>query len=136
MIATEQDVHLEQMKLEKLRAEDELKMQQKMNSIRWTMADLPPRPASRDFLPPAQAFANPPPESVSKWGEEMEVRFEDVSGTQGSAGYVYATKEGERWNRAASEAFGIPMHVVDSRTELKGEKDVSMKCKPVFGQMK
>jgi ribonuclease HI len=65
---------------------------------RTSMADLPPRPASRDMLPPAQAFANPPPESVSKWGEEMEVRFEDVSGTQGSTpiGYVYATKEGER----------------------------------------
>jgi hypothetical protein len=65
----------------------------------------------------------------------MEVRFEDVSGTQGSMpnGYVYATKEGARWDRAASEAFGIPMHVVDQRTELKGETDVVLKCKPVFG---
>jgi hypothetical protein len=94
MIATEQDVHLEQIKLEALRAEDAVKMQQKLNAIQWTMADLPPSPASRDFLPPAQAFANPPPESVPKWGEEMEVRFEDVSGTQGSVptGYVDATK--------------------------------------------
>jgi hypothetical protein len=86
-------------------------------------------------LPPRQAFANPPPESVSKCGEEMEVRFADIIGTQGSTptGYVYATKEGERWDRAASEAFGIPMHVVDQRTELKGEKDVILKCRPVFG---
>jgi hypothetical protein len=66
----------------------------------------------------------------------MEVRFEDVSGTQGSTpiGYVYTTKEGERWDRAASEAFGIPMHIVDPRTELKGMENVVLKCKPVFGQ--
>jgi hypothetical protein len=136
MIATEQDFHLEQMKLEALRAEDELKNQQKLNAIQWTMADLPPRPASLDALPLTQVFTSPPPESVSKWGEEMEVRFEDVSGTQGSTpiGYVYTTKEGERRDRAASEAFGIPMHIVDSRTKLKGMENVILKCKPVFGE--
>jgi hypothetical protein len=84
MFASEQDIHLEQMKLEALRAEDELKMQQRANSMQWTMADLPTRAASRDMLPPAQAFSCPPPESVSKWAEEMKVRFKDVSGTQGS----------------------------------------------------
>jgi hypothetical protein len=136
LIATEHDVHMEQMKLEALRVEDELKISQKLNAIQWTMADLPPRPASRDVLPLAQVFANPPPESVSKWGEEMEVHFEDVSGTQVSTpiGYVYTTKEGERWDRAASEAFGIPMHIVDPRTELKGMENVILKCKPVFGE--
>jgi hypothetical protein len=120
--ASEQDVHLEQMKLEALRAEDELKLQQKANAILWTMADLPPRAVSRDMLHPAQAFQCPPPESVSKWGEEMEARFEDISRTQGSRpeGWVYSTREGDRWDRAASEAFGIPMQVVDSRREIKG----------------
>jgi hypothetical protein len=49
LIATEQDVHLEQMKLEKLRAEDELKIQQKLNAIQWTMADVPPRAASKEL---------------------------------------------------------------------------------------
>jgi hypothetical protein len=71
------------MKLEALRAEDEIKWQQKANSIQWTMSDLPPRAVSRDALPPSQAFQCPPPESVSKWGEEVSVHFEDVSGTQG-----------------------------------------------------
>jgi hypothetical protein len=83
VFASEQEIHLEQMKLEALRAEDKLKTQQRLNSIQWTIADLPPRAASRDMLPPAQAFSCPPPESVSKSGEEMEVHFEDVSGTQG-----------------------------------------------------
>jgi hypothetical protein len=110
LIATEQDIHLEQMKLEALRAEDELKSQQRMNAIQWTMADLPPRQASRELPPIEQAFSRPPRESVSKWGEEIEVRFEDISGTQGSqpTGYVYARREGTRWDKAASEAFGIP----------------------------
>jgi hypothetical protein len=135
LIATEQDVHLEQMKLEALRAEDELKNQQKLHAIQWTMADLPPRPTSRELPTLEQAFSYPPPESGSKWGEEIEVRFDDISGTQGSkpTGYVYATKEGTRWDRAATEAFGIPMQVVDTRMELKGDSDVVLKCRPVFG---
>jgi hypothetical protein len=82
-IAAEQDIHLAQMKLEALRADDELKIQQKMNAIQWTMADVPPRPASRELSSIEQAFSCPPPESVSKWGEEIEVRFEDISGSQG-----------------------------------------------------
>jgi hypothetical protein len=81
LIATEQDIHLEQMKLEALRAEDKLKIQQKANAIQWTMADVPPRPASRELPSLEQAFNCPPPESVSKWGEEIEVRFENISGT-------------------------------------------------------
>jgi hypothetical protein len=135
LIVTEQDVHLEQMKLEALRAEDELKNQQKLHAIQWTMADLPPRPASREVLTLTQVFTNPPPESLSKWGEDIAVRFEDISGTQGSrpTGCVYTTKEGERWERAASEAFGIPMQVVDTRTDIEGESDVVLKCRPVFG---
>jgi hypothetical protein len=135
LIATEQDVHLEQMKLEALRAEDELKNQQRMNAIQWTMADLPPRPASRELPSLEQAFSCPPPESVSKWGEEIEVRFEDISGTQGSrpTGYIYAKKEGTRWDKAASEAFGIPMQIVDPRTEIEAEGEVVLKCRPVFG---
>jgi hypothetical protein len=72
------------MKLAALRAEDEIKLQQKANAIQWTMSDLPPRAVSRDALPPAQAFQFPPPESISKWGEEVAVHFEDVSGMQGS----------------------------------------------------
>jgi hypothetical protein len=77
----------------------------------------------------------PPPESVSKWGEEMVVHFEDVSGTQGSKpeGWVYSIRDGDRWDQAVSDAFGIPMQVVDSRRELKGEVDVCFKCKPIFG---
>jgi hypothetical protein len=65
----------------------------------------------------------------------MNVHFEDISGTQGSkpTGYVYMTREGEQWDRVASEAFGIPMKVVDTRTDLKGESDVTLKCKPIFG---
>jgi hypothetical protein len=135
LIATEQDIHLEQMKLEALRAEDELKMQQRMNAIQWTMADVPPRPASRELPSLEHVFNCPPPESVSKWGEEIEVKFEDVSGMQGSqpTGYVYARREGTRWDKAASEAFGIPMHVVDPRTEIKGDEEVILKCKPIFG---
>jgi hypothetical protein len=66
VFASHQEVHLEQMKLEALRAEDELKLQQRLNSIQLTMADLPQRVASRDMLPPSQAFSCPPPESVSK----------------------------------------------------------------------
>jgi hypothetical protein len=117
IFAWQQEVHREQVKLEALRAEDELKLQQRLNSIQWTMADLPPRAASRDMPHPAQAFSCPPPESVSKWGGEMSVRFEDVSGTQGSKpeGWVYSTRDGELWDHAASEAFGIPTQVVDSR---------------------
>jgi hypothetical protein len=123
------------MKLEALRAEDELRNQQTLHAIQWTMADLPPRLASRELPTLEQAFANPPPESVSKWGEEIEVQFEDISGTQGSkpTGYVYATKEGARWDRTASEAFGIPMQVVDTRTELKGDSNIVLKCRPAFG---
>jgi hypothetical protein len=66
----------------------------------------------------------------------MEVHFEDISGTQASTpiGYIHTRKEGERWNRAASEAFGIAMHVVDPRTELKGESDVVRKWRPIFGE--
>jgi hypothetical protein len=87
------------------------------------------------MLRPAQAFSCPPPESVSEWGEEMSVRFEDVSGTQGSKpeGWVYSTRDGERRDHAASEVFGIPMQVVDSRRDLKGEMDVVLKCQPIFG---
>jgi hypothetical protein len=135
LIATEQDIHLEQMKLEALRAEDELKNQQKLHAIQWTMADVPPRPSSREVPSLTQVVTYPPPESVSKWGEEREVRFEDVSGTQGSkpTGFVHEKRDGERWDRAASEAFGIPMHVVDTRTDIKGEADVVLKCRPIFG---
>jgi hypothetical protein len=46
---------------------------------------------------------------------------------------VYSTRDGKRWDHAASEAFGIPMQVVDSRKELKGEKDVILDCQPIFG---
>jgi hypothetical protein len=70
--ATEQDIHLEQMKLEALRAEDELKMQQKQNAIQWTMADVPPRPASRECPTLEQAFNYPKPESISKWEKKSK----------------------------------------------------------------
>jgi hypothetical protein len=135
MIATEQDIHLEQMKLEALRAEDELKSQQRMNAIQWTMADVPTRPASRELPSIEQAFNCPPPESVSKWGEEIEVRFEDISGTQGShsTGYVHARREGTRWDKAASDAFGIPMQITDPRMEIGRGDDILLKCKPIFG---
>jgi hypothetical protein len=65
----------------------------------------------------------------------MEVPFEDIIGTQGSkpVGYISTTREGERWDRVASEVFGIPKKVVDPRTELKGEKEVILKCTPIFG---
>jgi hypothetical protein len=135
LIATEQDIHLEKMKLEALRAEDELKNQQKLHAIQWTMADLPARPVSRELPSITQTSSCPPPESVSKWGEEIEIRFEDVSGTQGSrpTGYVYARREGTRWDRAASEAFRIPMQVIDTRTEIEGGSEIVLKCRPVFG---
>jgi hypothetical protein len=135
LIATAQDIHLEQMKLEALRAEDELKNQQRLHAIQLTMADLPPRPASRELPTSPQTSSCPPPESVSKWGEEIEVKFEDVSGTQGSkpTGYVYAIREGTRWDRAASEAFGLPMQVVDTRTAIEGGSEIVLKCRPVFG---
>jgi hypothetical protein len=99
------------------------------------MSDLPPRPATRELPTLEQALNYPQPESVSKWGEEIEVRFEDTSGTQGSkpTGYVNVTKEGTRWDRAAKEAFGIPMQAVDTRTEIKGDSNVVLKCRPVFG---
>jgi hypothetical protein len=71
LFATEQDVHLEQMKLEALRAEDELKIQQKQNAIQWTMADVPPRPVSVECPELEQAFDVPRPESIPKWGEEI-----------------------------------------------------------------
>jgi hypothetical protein len=126
LIATQQDVHLEQMKLEALRAEDELKSQQELHAIQWTMADLPPRPASRELPSLTHTSSCPPLESISKCGEEIEVKFEDVSGTQGSkpTGYVYARREGTRWDRTASEAFGIPMQVVDTRTEIEGGSEI------------
>jgi hypothetical protein len=135
LIATEQDIHLEQMKLETLRAEDELKIQQKMNAIQWTMAEVPPRPASRELPPIEQTSSCPPPESVSQCGEEMEVRFEDISGTQGSqpTGYVQTKREGNRWDKAASDAFGIPMQITDPRTDIQGGTDIVLKCKPIFG---
>jgi predicted DNA-binding protein (UPF0251 family) len=44
-IKSEQEVNLEAMKLEALRVEDELKIQQRANAIQWTMADVPPRAA-------------------------------------------------------------------------------------------
>jgi hypothetical protein len=67
LFATEQEVNLEQMKLEALRAEDEVKMQQRLNAIQWTMTDVPPRPASRECPSLEQAFSTlPKPESVSK----------------------------------------------------------------------
>jgi hypothetical protein len=59
LIAAEQGIHLEQMRLEALRAEDELKNQQRMNAIQWTMADLPPRPASRELPSIERAFNYP-----------------------------------------------------------------------------
>jgi hypothetical protein len=66
---SEQDVNRELMKLADLRAEDEIKIQQRANAIQWTMADVPPRVASRDALSPAQAFQCPAPESIRQWGE-------------------------------------------------------------------
>jgi hypothetical protein len=135
LFATEQDIHLEQMKLEALRAEDEMKIQQKQNAIQWTMEDVPPRSVSRECLTLEQAFNVPRPESVSKWGEEVEVKFEDISGTQGSqpSGYVYQRRVGEQWDKAASDAFGIPMQITDPRTEIAAGDKVILKCKPIFG---
>jgi hypothetical protein len=135
LFATEQDIHLEQMKLEALRAEDEIKMQQKLNAIQWTMEDVPPRPASIELPTLEQAFKCPPPESVSKWGEEIEVKFEDISGTQGSqpTGYVFGKREGTQWDKAATDAFGIPMQITDSRTEIAAGENIVLKCKPIFG---
>jgi hypothetical protein len=132
---TEEDIHLEQMKLEALRAEDEVKMQQKLNAIQWTMADVPPRPATREYPALEQAVDFPRPESVSKWGEEIEVKFEDISGTQGSqpVGHVFGRREGNQWDKAASDAFGIPMQITAPRTEIAAGESVILKCKPIFG---
>jgi hypothetical protein len=123
------------MKFEALRAEDELKTQQNLNAIQWTMADVPPRPATRECPTLEQAFSYPKPESVSKWGEEIEVKFEDISGTQGSqsTGYVFGKREGKQWDKAASDAFGIPMQITDPRTEIAAGDSVVLKCKPIFG---
>jgi hypothetical protein len=132
---TEEDIHLEQMKLEALRAEDEVKLHQRLNAIQWTMADVPPRAASRECPTLEQAFDLPRPESVSKWGEEIEVKFEDISGTQGSqpTGYVFGKRKDNQWNKEASDAFGIPMQITDPRTEIVAGESVILECKPVFG---
>jgi hypothetical protein len=77
----------------------------------------------------------PRPESVSKWGEDIKVKFEDISGTQGSQpeGFVHGKREGDQWDRAASSAFGIPMQIADPRTEIAAGEEVILKCKPIFG---
>jgi hypothetical protein len=68
-------------------------------------------------------------------GEEIEVKFEDISGTQGSqpTGYVFGRREGKQWDKAASDAFGIPMQIADPRTEIVAGENVVLKCKPIFG---
>jgi hypothetical protein len=65
----------------------------------------------------------------------MESLFEDISGTQGSqpTGYVYGRREGNQWDKAASDAFGIPMQITDPRTEIVAGDSVVLKCKPIFG---
>jgi hypothetical protein len=130
------DVQVEQMKLAALLAEDEIKVQQRVSVVQWKVADLPPRVASCDSLPPAQAFPCPPPESVPRWGEEVQVDFKDTSGTHGSVqkGWVYTFRDGDSWDRAAFEAFGIPMKVTDQRRDIKDVKNPQLACEPVYEQ--
>jgi hypothetical protein len=46
---------------------------------------------------------------------------------------VFGKREGTQWDKAASDAFGIPMRITDPRTEIAAGDNVVLKCKPIFG---
>jgi hypothetical protein len=62
VVATEQEVRLEQIKLAALRKEDEIKAQARaIPTMRQMVAQAPPMTVSRDALPQARAFLPPTP---------------------------------------------------------------------------
>jgi hypothetical protein len=63
-------------------------------------------------------------------------RSRDVSGSQGYVpeGWVYPFRDGDSWDQAALQAFGIPMRTTDPRRDIKGLQDVLLTCEPVYEQ--
>jgi hypothetical protein len=95
------------MKLAELRKEDEIKAKSTSSVAKaFIMTSAPPKAASLDALPPAQAFISPMPQSTSQWGSKIKVVFRDVSGIQGEngrPGWIFLVREGHDLDRAVSD---------------------------------
>jgi hypothetical protein len=112
LFASEQEVHLEQMKLEVLRKEDEIRAQMRFTiAMAYVLAQASPKAVSRDALPLAQTFLPPTPQVTPQWGTKINVTFRDVSGIQKKArsAWVDLSRDGDNWDRTASQLFGVPM---------------------------
>jgi hypothetical protein len=132
--ALEQEVHWEQMKLSELRKEDEIRAQQELQIRQaWKLNDSLPKAVSRDALPPVTAFLHPEPKSMSQWEDKVKVMFLNTScsyGVQGFEGWASSVKEGTNWDEAASEVYGVPISVIDDRTQIEGGAMMIIKCTP------
>jgi hypothetical protein len=67
-----------------------------------------------------------------QWGEKIKVQFQDASGNHDDhdEGWVMPNREGNNWDEAASEAFGVPMIVMDERRRVEAEPVPQLLCMP------
>jgi hypothetical protein len=121
------------MKLDELRKDDELKAQApQAPTTAGFQVTAPPRAASRDVLPPSQEFLPPTPQSTTHWDTYVPEEFRDMSGIQAklAKGCVHTYRDGFNWDRAASQAFEIPMKVIDERKVVEAEDILT--CHPLY----
>jgi hypothetical protein len=77
-------------------------------------------------------FIPPVPQATSQWDTQINVTFRDISGIQKKAktGWVYRSRDGFSWDRAASQTFEVPMKVTNERKFA--ESGDSLTCDPNY----
>jgi hypothetical protein len=130
LIADEAHVGMEEMKLDKLREEDEIQRKPVSSpSMQMLFKQGPPLPVSREVsLRPSAVFLPPKPQPVPSWGDQVKITFRDISGMQKKqeVAFVNQFRQNDNWPRDASRVFQLPMNVIDERTSV--ETDDVLTC--------
>jgi hypothetical protein len=135
-IATEQEVHMEQMKLDALRKEDEIRARPKppmVPSMPQVLKQAPRRPISRDETAVWPTFQPPPHQSHFRLAGHWSRRYSGTPVESRRGARLRSSRkwqEGDDWDKDGAQVFEVAMKVIDERIEV--ETDGMLTCQPDY----